>query len=549
MTAQYPWLNAYPENIKWDVTIEAKPLFALLDEAAKTYPKRTAIDFFGKQTSYQELAESVNKLAASLQEMGVKDGTRIGILMPNCPQFVISYYAILKAGGVVVNYNPLYSEGEIQHQIEDSSTEIMITIALQAIYPKVEPALRTTSLKTLIITEFQEALPLTKKLAFQMAKRKEIAEVKYDAQHLDFKPLLATDKPYTSVTLNPQEAIAVLQYTGGTTGTPKGAMLTHANLYCNALQCGMWFAGLRFGEEIILGALPLFHVFAMTTVMNLGIHTGSTLLLHPRFDIKAVLTDIQEKRPTLMPGVPTMFSALNQYKSILQYDITSLKMCFSGGASLPAEVKTQFEDLTKCKLVEGYGLSESSPVLCGNPLFGVNKTGSIGLPLPATQMRIISPDTGEIMPVGEIGEVCASGYQIMKGYLHNDKETQQVIKDGFLHTGDLGYMDAEGYVFIVDRIKEMIISGGYKIFPRMIEEILYANDAILEAAVIGVPHPQRGQEVKLFVVKKEGKDITTSRIREYLSDKVSAYAMPQVIEFRESLPKSPIGKILKRLLA
>jgi long-chain acyl-CoA synthetase len=546
---QYPWLKSYPHNIHWNAHIQYHPLFVLLDEAEDRYASHTAIDFMGRKTTYAELAESVRRLANGLASIGVRRGVKVGLFMPNCPQFVISYYAILKAGGTVVNYNPLYSSHDLEHQIKDSATEIMITLALKVLYPKLAACLHTTGLKTIIVSELQEALPLAKRLAFPIARKNDISEIPQDAQHVRFTDLLAHEDTPLNIVIHPESDIAVLQYTGGTTGVPKGAVLTHANLYCNAIQCGMWFTGLKHGEEIIVGALPLFHVFAMATVMNLAIHTGAQMLLHPKFDMKAILHDIQVKRPTLMPGVPTMFAAINAHRTIEKYDLTSLKMCISGGGPLPVEVKSAFEKRTGCKLIEGYGLTESSPVACANPLFGLNKTGSIGLPFPETIIEITDIDTPEkLLGIGQVGEICIRGPQVMHGYLHQIEETKRVLRNGRLHTGDTGYIDEDGYVFIVDRIKEMIISGGYKIYPRTIEELLYQYPGVLEAAVIGIPHPQRVQAPKIFIVLKEEAKLTESEIREYLRSHIAAYAMPHSIEFRDSLPKSIIGKILKKEL-
>jgi long-chain acyl-CoA synthetase len=545
----YPWLKSYPAGVRWDADIPIHPLFVLLDVAEDKYAHSVAIDFMGRTTTYAELATSVRKLANGLRAAGVNKGVKVGLFMPNCPQFVMSYYAILKAGGTVVNYNPLYSQHELEHQIEDSATEIMITLALKVIYPKVAACLGHTKLRKIIVSEFQEALPLAKRLAFPIARKADITEIPNDASHIRFADLLnASDKP-VPLTVHPHDDTAVLQYTGGTTGVPKGAVLTHANLYANAVQCGMWFTGLKDGKEIIVGALPLFHVFAMATVMNLAVHTGSTMLLHPKFDMKNILYDIHFKRPTLMPGVPTMFAAINHYKNIEKYDLTSLKMCICGGGPLPVEVKAAFEKRTGCKLIEGYGLTESSPVASANPLFGVNKAGSIGLPFPGTVMEIVDLENPEkVLGIGETGEICISGPQVMRGYLHQLEETRKVLKNGRLHTGDIGLQDSEGYFFVVDRLKEMIISGGYKVYPRNLEELLYQHPDVLEAAVIGIPHPQRVQAPKVFIVKKEGTQVTESAIREYLRDKVAGYAMPHQVEFREALPKSAIGKILKKEL-
>lgn len=528
----------------------ARPLFDLPDEAARKYPNVTAIDFLGAKTTYAELAASVERFAASLQAIGVGEGVRVGLFMPNCPQFVISYYAILKAGGTVVNYNPLYSVPEITHQINDSSTSIMITLALEALYPKVAACLGRTALQRIIVSRFDEVLSPFKALAFRFLRRKDIARIPQDEHHLSFRAMTVPGgAPLRPISIQPERHIAVLQYTGGTTGVPKGAVLTHANIYANTVQCGMWFTGLRHGEEIIVGALPLFHVFAMTTVMNLSLHTGSTMLLHPRFVLENILRDVHRKRPTLMPGVPTMFAAINNFPNIGKYDLSSLKMCISGGGPLPLEVKEVFEGRTGCKLVEGYGLSEASPVAAANPLFGVNKPGSIGLPFPATVMKITDlQEPGKDLPPNTVGELCVRGPQVMQGYLNQPEESGKVLRDGFLHTGDLAYMDADGYFFVVDRLKEMIISGGYKIYPRNLEEILYQHPDILEAAVIGVHHPQRVQEPKVFIVMKEGRTLTEEALRSHLKDKVSAYAMPHLFEFRTTLPKSAIGKILKKIL-
>ncbi len=545
----HPWLNSYPRNILWDAKITPRPLPTILDEAEDKYPRHDALDFMGRITTYRELASQVRRMAHGRQNLGVHKGVKVGLFLPNCPQFVISYFAILKAGGTVVNFNPLYSPREIHHQIEDSATEIMVTLSLKSLYPKVAEQLGTSCLRKIIVSGLEDALPLTKRLGFRFLKKKEVAEIPADAKHVRFRDLVSGPDKDTHVTIHPEDDVAVYQYTGGTTGIPKAAVLTHANLYANAVQCGMWFTGMEYGKERIMGALPLFHVFAMTTVMNLAIHTGSSVILHPRFDLKGVLDDSQKKRPTLMPGVPTMFAAMNNYRHIAGYDLTSLKMCFSGGAPLPLEVKQSFEKRTGCKLIEGYGLSETSPVASANPLFGLNKEGSIGLPFPGTVIEITDIDhPDKVLGIGEKGEVCISGPQVMRGYLHNLDETLKVLRNGRLHTGDIGTIDEQGYVYIVDRLKEMIISGGYNIYPRNVEEVLYTHPDVVEAAVIGVPHEQRGQIAKAFVVRREGSATDGVHLKEFLRERLTAYAVPTLIEFRASLPKSMIGKILKKEL-
>lgn len=548
--SSYPWLKSYPDNIQWDVDIPKRELFRLLEDAAQKYGQKLAIDFLGRKITYRELDNNVRRLAAGLQEMGVTTGVNVGIFMPNCPQFIMCYYAILRAGGTIVNYNPLYSAQEIGHQIDDSSTDIIITLSLNLLYPKIAASLGKTRLKKVIVGDFQEELPLLKRIAFSFLRKSETATIPNDERHVPLSKLLKSKTVLQPVIIHPESHTAVLQYTGGTTGVPKGAILTHANLYANTIQSGMWFTGLKYGEETFVGALPFFHAFAMTAVMNLAVHTGSKILLYPKFDIKTILKSIHRERPTLMPGVPTMFAAFNNFREIEKYDLTSLKICISGGGPLPQGVKESFEKRCRCALIEGYGLSECSPVAIANPLFGINKPGSIGIPFPATIIKIADiadPDT--TMPIGEQGEICIRGPQVMKGYFNKPEESAKMLKGEFLHTGDIGYMDEDGYVFVVDRLKEMIISGGYKIYPRNLEEILYKHPEIVEAAVIGVHHAQRIQTVKAFIVRKPGSQLTESDVKAYMKDKVSAYAMPHLVEFRDSLPKSAIGKILKKVLS
>jgi long-chain acyl-CoA synthetase len=469
--------------------------------------------------------------------------------MPNCPQYIICYYAILKLGGVVVNFNPLYSTHEIEHQIHDASVEIICTVNLQAIYSKLTPFLSGTTLRKVVVAQFQNAMPLTKKALFTAAKAKDIANIPKDEMHVMFSDLLKYPNLIISPRIEAKTHPAVLQYTGGTTGVPKGAVLTHANLYGNAKQCAMWMHGLEEGAETLLAVLPFFHVFAMTVAMNFALLNGFRIIIHPRFDLKTVLSDIDSKKPTIMPGVSTLYATINNYKQLDRFDLSSIKMCISGGGPLPIEVKENFERITGCKLVEGYGLTESSPVTSCNPLFGLNKTGSIGLPFPGTIMEIIDKDDKTTpLPVGEIGEVCITGPQVMLGYFGKPDETANVLRDGRLHTGDLGKMDEDGYFYIVDRLKEMIIVGGYNVYPRNVEEVLYAHEAVAEAAVIGLQHPRRGQMIKAYVVLREGAEVSDAELKTYMRGNMSAYAVPHEIEFRESLPKSPVGKILKKEL-
>lgn len=544
-----PWLAHYPDGIDWHTSIPPKPLTTLLDEAAARWPGRRAVDFLGRYTGFAELKAQADKAAKGLQALGVGKGTRVGLFLPNCPQYLICYYGILKAGGTVVNFNPLAASEEIESQIKDAGCRVMVTLALDMLYPKLAPMLKSTPLETVVVGTLSEALPFPKNLLFPLLERKQVVRPERDAHHLTFQALLDNDGGFEPVTPDAEQDIAVLQYTGGTTGTPKGAALTHANLHANAQQTGQWFAGLEEGGETMLAVLPLFHVFAMTAVMNLSLHKGMTMILHPRFNLKNLLVDVAKKKPTLLMGVPTMFTAINQTPHPDKYDLSSLKFCISGGAGLPLEVKQRFEELSGCTLVEGYGLTESSPVAAVNPLFGVNKAGSIGLPLPQTTIEIRNPEKPDKrQKPGETGEICIRGPQVMQGYWQRPEETADILHDGLLFTGDLGYMDEEGYTFIVDRKKELILSGGYNVYPRHVEEALYQHPDVVEAAVVGKPHKYLGQKVVAYVVLKDGSKDSEHELFEFLKPKVARYALPRDIKFRKELPKSMIGKILKKEL-
>ena len=545
----HSWLKSYPEGVDWDMPIPAKPLFTLLDDAVARFPQRPCIDFLGRIYTYGELDVLVDRAASGLQGLGVEKGTKVGLFLPNCPQFVICYYAILKAGGTVVNYSPLYSEPELLQQIEDSQTDIMVTLNLTALYPKAQAMLEQSRLKLLVVGTMSEVLPFPKNWLFPLVKRRDIVRAPNDASHVPFGELLNNEGGHEPATIDPENDVAVLQYTGGTTGVPKGAMLTHANIFINTMQCGVWFPALEPGAERIMGVLPFFHVFAMTAVMNMSIHLGAVIIMHPRFELDAVLKDVNKKRPTVFDGVPTMFGAINNHPKLQDFDLKSIKACISGGAPLPVEVKQRFEELSGCKLVEGYGLTECSPVATCNPFSDDAKAGSIGLPMPGTVIEIVDrDDPGKVLPQGETGEICVSGPQVMAGYWRNEAATRDVIVDGRLRTGDVGYTDEDGYTFIIDRIKDLILVSGFNVYPRHVEDGIYQHPAVEEVTVIGVPDEYQGQSVKAFVKLREGQALGEEELRTFLQDRLGRHEVPKHIEFRDTLPKTMIGKLSKKEL-
>ena len=528
--------------------IIAKPVPWLLGEAVRRFPGRPALDFMGKTTSYDQLSRQVAAVACGLQKLGVKKGDRVALCLPNTPYFVISYYAILSIGGIVVNLNPLYVEREIRHLLEDSGATFLVTLDLEQILHKILPLLGTSPLEKVVVCSMRDALPLHKGLAFSLFKSKELADLPQDSRILRFSDLLSEKGKAFEVEIDPKEDVAVLQYTGGTTGIPKAAMLTHANLTGNCDQLMRLVHDLPLGNGSIIVLLPLFHVFAMTCAMNLGIYCGLELVLLPRWDKDMLRATIKRKKPVMFPGVPTIFTNVNEAAAEEDWALSSIRYCISGGAPLPMDVRKRFESLSGGSLVEGYGLSEASPVVCTNPIWAV-RDGSIGPALPGTVVEIRSPeDPSKQCGVGEKGEVCVRGPQVMKGYWGRAEETANSFHDGALRTGDIGYIDEDGYVFLVDRIKDVIISGGYNVYPRVIEEALYEHPAIAEAVVIAIPDSHRGQVPKAFVKLRDGQSLSYEELQEFLGDRLSPIERPRKIEFRDQLPKTLVGKLSKKEL-
>ncbi len=548
----HPWEKSYPDEIDWNAPLPKAPLQRLLDDAVARFADRPAIDFMDKVTTYRELGDLANRAAEGFQKLGVGKGTKVGILLPNCTNFVAIYYGVLKAGGTVVNVNPLYAIEEIKSQIEDSEADILVTLDLSILYDKARIALDQTRLTHLVICPMAEMLPGLKKLLFPLVKRSELAKIPRDSRHVFFRAL--TDNPGrpTPIEVEVDDDIAVLQYTGGTTGTSKGAMLTHANLSANVAQGAMMMPGAEEGKEVMIGVLPLFHVFAMAVVVNFSIRIGAKMILLPRFELDNVLKVVHKKRPTFFPAVPTIYIAINGHPDVAagKYDLSSIKLCLSGGASLPREVQEKFQELSGCTLVEGYGLSETSPIATCNPTTpGGSREGSLGVPVPGTVVDICAIDDPEkVLPQGEVGEICISGPQVMKGYWLREDATAETIVEGRLRTGDVGHLDEDGYLFIIDRKKDLVLVSGYNVFPRNVEEAIYRHPAVAEVTVIGVPDDYTGEAVKAFVKLGEGQALDADGLREFLADKLGRHEQPKHVEFRDELPKTMIGKLSKKEL-
>ena len=545
-----PWLKSYPAGLSWTAAFEPGLVHSLLDEAVERFGPRTCTYFEGKTLSYEEIGALSDRAAKGLMALGVRDGVRVGLLLPNSPTYLIYYFGILKAGGTVVNFNPLYSLEELAFQIRDSGTEIMVTLDLHVLFQKVEPLLADGTLGRAVVGDFAALLPTLKQVGLKLTRKVRRANVRLSRQRRKIvreRDLLANNGRFVRPEVKP-EAVAVLQYTGGTTGTPKGAMLSHANIYINTAQVKMW--GQRPPEAVdrILGVLPLFHVFAMTTVMTFGTASGMEIILMPKFELGQTLKLIGKLRPTVMPGVPTLFQAMLHHRRIDRFDLSSLEFCISGGAALPMDVKSGFEKHIGGSLVEGYGLSETSPVATCNPL-DAHKNGSIGLPLPQTDIAIRSLENSATeMPLGEPGEICIAGPQVMSGYWNKKDETAAVFVGRYFRTGDVGYIDEEGFIFIVDRIKDMINSAGFKVYPRRIEDALYEHPAVAECCVVGVRDSYRGEAPKAYIRLHDGRTETAADLMKFLRPKLSKLELPAAIEFRDELPKTMIGKLSKKAL-
>jgi len=550
----HPWIKSYPKGVRWDAELPLMPVQQLLDDAVRRWPDNPAIEFMGRTLSYRELGELVNRAAKGFQDIGVGPGVHVGLFLPNTPHYPIAFFGVLKAGGVVVNYSPLDAERVLAHKIEDSETDVLVTLDLAALYPQMGRMLGASRLKKLIVGNLADFAGQPAAMRAHLQGAGQLAPVTWDERHIAFDQLLATDGQYEAHALGDlKQAIVVLQYTGGTTGLPKGAMLTHANLSAACAQYTETSQGdprvLFEGEERVLVVLPLFHIYALTVNLLYGIRLGALLVLHPRFDLDAAINDLITKRITLFAGVPTMYMAMANHPKVKAGELRSLRFCGSGGAPLPVEVAQRFFELTGSQLCEGWGMTETSPTGTFTPAHGLRKAGSCGMPIPNIELKFESlTEPGKDAAPGEPGELCIRGPNVMKGYWNNPEATaKSMTPDGFFRSGDVARMDEDGFVFIVDRTKDMLLCGGYNVYPRVIEEAIYEHESVEEVCVIGIPDAYRGQSPKAFIkLKKDAPAFTLDELKAFLKDRIGKHEMVAEMELRDALPKSPVGKLLKK---
>ncbi|MEA3440962.1 MAG: long-chain fatty acid--CoA ligase [Chloroflexota bacterium] len=547
-----PWVQHYDEGVPDTIEYQEIPLFVLLEEAAKNYPDAPCTIFKGARITYKEMNERTDRLAAGLAALGVKKGDRVGIFMPNTPQFVLAYFGIIKAGGIVVATNPLYSKREIEYQVNDSGVEIMIVMS--NFYNTIKEIQPKTKVRQLVVTNIKEALPPVLGFLFGLTQEKksgfrvDLAEGDIWLQDL-INQHTPDERPSLEISA---DDMALFQYSGGTTGIPKAAIALHRNLVSNTQQMYVWVTDLKDGEEVFLMAIPLFHVYGMVAGMCWAIKSAAAMVMIPNpRDLKDVLESIQKYGVSIYPGVPTMYNAINNHPDVQagKYNLSTVRACISGSAPLLRETKDKFEALTGGKLVEGYGLSETPTATHCNPLYGYNPPGSIGLPFPDIDCRIVSlEDEVTVLDVDEIGELVIRGPQVMKGYHNMPTETANALRDGWLYTGDIARMDKDGYFYIVDRKKEVIKPGGFQVWPRTVEEAIAENPKVLEVGVAGIPDPHRGETVKAWVVLKPDDQATEDEIKDWCRERLAKFEVPTYVEFRDELPKTMVGKILRREL-
>jgi long-chain acyl-CoA synthetase len=545
------WRESYRHPTRWDSAYPPQSMVDFFDEAATRSGKAPLIDFLGRHYSYAETLDGANRVAAGLKALGYGPGDRIGLFLPNVPHYLAAYYGILKLGATVVNFSPLYTPAELEHQVADSGTKLLFTLSASALLPTALQVLDGSSLERLVVGSVAGALPATKSVLYRLFKRGEVTKRPHDPRIIAFSKLIANDGVHPAATIDPVNDVALIQYTGGTTGTPKGAMLTHQNLSANARQV----MGLDPHPEMhdrILGVLPLFHVFANTCVLNRTVLNGGCIVMLPRFEAGQVLAAIDRTKATALPGVPTMYQALLDHPKLAAINFSSLRVCISGGAPLAAELKARFEAATGATVVEGYGLSESSGVISANPYEGEGKSGTIGQPIPGTWVKLVDKgDPSQPAPEGEPGEIVAAGPQIMKGYWNRpDADGDVFITDAagrtWLRTGDVGTIDADGFIKIVDRLKDMIAVSGFKVFPSQIEAVLHHHPAVKEAMVIGLPDPYRGEHPRAYVTLNDGAIATGEELRDWLNPQIGRHERVDQVVIRLTMPKTMIGKLSRK---
>ncbi|MGN6289465.1 MAG: long-chain-fatty-acid--CoA ligase [Sphingopyxis terrae] len=549
MGTLYDWSTDYRHPAAWDQSFAPLSLPAMLADSVARRGEAPMLDFMGRRFSYAEVADGVARVARGLQQRGIGKGSRVGLFLPNVPHYVAAYYGALAAGATVVNFSPLYTVAELEAQVEDSGTDTLFTISASALLPTALAVLDGSSLKRLVVGSIAGGLPAAKSILYRLFRRKETAAVPDDPRIIRFSALTDNDARPDPVAIDPEGDVALIQYTGGTTGTPKGAMLTHQNLTANARQVNAIDPD-RDADDRILGVLPFFHVFANTCVLNRTVLNGGMIAMLPRFDAKQALQTITRTKATALPGVPTMYQALLDHPDLAKTDFSSLRVCISGGAPMPAELREKFVAATGASLVEGYGLTESAGVVATNPYEGPVKAGTIGQPIPATHIRLLDKeDPAKDAPEGEPGELAVTGPQIMRGYWNRpDADQDSFTADGWLRTGDVATIDADGYIRIVDRLKDMIAVGGFKVYPSEIEHKLYQHPAVKEAIVLGVPDPYRGEHPKAFVTLEEGYDVSGDALAAWLNPQLGKHERVSAVEVRDHLPKTMIGKLDRKAL-
>ncbi|WP_323015743.1 long-chain fatty acid--CoA ligase [Devosia sp.] len=547
-----PWLGSYPPGIDWNAPIDVTPVHEQVLAACARTPSALALDFLGGTTSFGQLGEAISAFAGALQQhFGVTRGTRVAIMLPNTPFYPIAYYGVLRAGGTVVNCNPLYTVPELRHIVANAGAEVMITLDLAQIFSKAEQLLAEGHVKSIIACHFPDALPLAKKILFSLAKRRDLASLSASparASITRFADLLGQELAPAPVVIDPHRDIAVQQYTGGTTGIPKGALLTHANIAANMSQIDKWGCGLFYPPSKVVAVLPFFHIFAMTVCMNVPLCNGTPVLMMPRFELKGLLDLLTRTGANVLPAVPTLLNAIARSDLARPAHLARLDVAISGGAALPDEVRQAFARKSPALLAEGYGLTEASPVVCCAALRVPSRPMSIGQPLPGTDIRLVDVESGKPVGIGENGELQVKGPQVMTSYYEDPEASRDAFMDGWLRTGDVGHMDEQGYVFLVDRIKDLIICSGFNVYPRTIEEALMTHEAVEETNVIGVPDAYRGEAPIAYVKLRQGRSASEQELKTHLATRLNKIEMPREIIFKDALPKTLIGKLSKKEL-